>query len=125
MGHLIASQIMQSEDSLRRAMLNSDISALDELLAAGLIFTNHLGQVMSKNDDLEAHKSGMLSIRELIPSDQNIQLIGDVAIVTVRMHIKGSYDGTHSEADFRFTRVWSFSATGSWQVVTGHSSVVV
>lgn len=128
MGNLIESQIIKSEDRLRQAMLNSDVSALNELLAPELIFTNHLGQVMSKNDDLEAHQSGMLHIEELTPSEQQLQLIGDVAIVTVLMHIIGRYDGTRSEADFRFTRVWAITSSntrGTWQVVAGHSCVVV
>jgi hypothetical protein len=108
-------------------MLNSDVNALDELLAPELTFTNHLGLIMSKNDDLEAHKSGMLHIEVLTPSEQKIQFIGDVAIVTVRMHILGSYANTKSEADFRFTRIWALSSSGAcdtWQVVAGHSSVV-
>lgn len=120
----IETEIIQYEARLRQAMLRSDVKALDELLAPELIFTNHLGHLMTKKDDLEAHKSGTLKIEALIPSEENIQLIGDVAIVSVRVYILGTYAGVASEADFRFTRLWAPTSNGTWHVVVGHSSVV-
>jgi Domain of unknown function (DUF4440) len=51
-------QIVEVEDRLRTAMLSSDVAALNELLAPDLIFTNHLGQLLGKDDDLAAYRSG-------------------------------------------------------------------
>ena len=123
MSDTIENQIVEVEQRLRQAMLASDVSALDELLAPELVFTSHLGQVLSKQDDLGAHQSGLVQISELTPSEQTIQVHGDVAVVAVRVHLAGSYAGTPSEADFRFTRVWARSAGGNWQVVAGHASI--
>jgi hypothetical protein len=64
-------QIVEVEDQLKTAMLSSDVAALDELLAPNLIFTNHLGQLLGKNDDLAAYRSGVLKIAELEPSEQH------------------------------------------------------
>ncbi len=86
MNNSIETEIIKYEARLRQAMLRSDVKALDELLAPELIFTNHLGHLMTKKDDLEAHKSGTLKIEALTPSEENIQIIGDVAIVSVRVH---------------------------------------
>jgi hypothetical protein len=47
-------QIVEVENQLRTAMLGSDVTALDDLLAPDLIFTNHLGQLLGKDDDLAA-----------------------------------------------------------------------
>lgn len=118
-------QIVEFEERLRLAMLQSDVNALDELLAPELIFTNHLGQRLTKKDDLAAHQSGTLEIEVLEPSEQHIQMIGDnVAIVSARVHLSGSYAGARSEADFRFTRIWVLSSAGAWRVVAAHSSIV-
>ncbi|MFM2312909.1 MAG: hypothetical protein RLZZ04_2185 [Cyanobacteriota bacterium] len=117
-------QILQAEERLRLAMLSSDVNTLNELLAPELIFTNHLGQVLGKQDDLNAHQSGTLKIQVLNPSEQHIQLAGNMAIVTVRVHLAGSYAGMASDHDFRFTRVWTLSNIGTWQIVAAHSSVV-
>ncbi len=84
-GKIIETEIIKYEARLRQAMLWSDVKALD-VLAPELIFRNRLGHLMTKKDDLEAHKSGTLKIEALTPSEENIQIIGDVAIVSVRVH---------------------------------------
>jgi len=124
MSDMIERQILEAEERLRQAMLSSDVETLDELLAPELVFTSHLGQVLGKQNDLAAHRSGLVKITELTPSEQIIHLHGDVAVVSVRVHLAGCYAGTPSEAKFRFTRVWAKSSGGSWQVVAGHACVL-
>ena len=125
MSNLIEAQILEAEERLRLAMLDSDVNALDEMLAPELVFTNHLGQVLGKQDDLAAHQSGKFKIEVLIPSDRRIQVIGNVAIVTVKVHLIGSYEGNGFNNNLRFTRIWNLSSGGTWQIVAAHSSVVV
>jgi len=119
-------EIIHSEARLRQAMLRSDLNVLDELLAPDLIFTNHLGQVMTKQDDLAAHRSGTLHIESLTPSEQTIQFVGEVAIVSARVRIWGTYAGVTSDTDLRFTRVWAkITASAAWQAIAAHSSIVM
>ncbi len=118
-------QVETCEEQLRQAMLMSDVSALDQLLAPDLVFTNHLGQTMTKQDDLDAHKSGTLQIKKILLTDQDIKIVGGLAIVTVQAFIIGVFAGEKSEHNFRFTRVWSKSENNSWQIITGHSCLVV
>ena len=124
MSNPIETQIEKSEQRLRIAMCQSDVNALNELLAPELIFTNHLGQVMTKQDDLEAHRSGIVKIETITLLEEHLLFIGDVAIVSVRVRLSGSYAGVKSGSDFRFTRIWALSTGGGWHVVAGHSSVV-
>jgi hypothetical protein len=117
--------ILELEERLRIAMLNSDVGALDQLLAPGLIFTNHLGQLLSKQDDLEAHRSGRLKVKDLTASEQHVRLYENVAVVSVRLRLSGTYGGGPADGDFRFTRVWC-PAPGkdSWHVVAAHAVLV-
>ncbi|VAW79557.1 hypothetical protein MNBD_GAMMA15-1276 [hydrothermal vent metagenome] len=117
--------IQKCEESLKDAMLQSSVSELDKLLADDLIFTNHLGHTMTKQDDLEAHKSKVLKINKITLSDMKIKTYTSIAIVTVKAHIIGSFNGENSENDFRFTRVWNKTSKETWQITVGHSSVVV
>jgi ketosteroid isomerase-like protein len=117
-------QIVDAEERLRTAMLHSDVSALDELLAPELIFTNHLGQLLGKENDLAAYRSGTLKVKELKPAEQQVRLHGDVAIVSVRMQLSGTYDGNPANGDFRFTRVWALSPQKTWHVVAAHAGIV-
>ncbi|MEO1298687.1 MAG: hypothetical protein AAFW75_23490 [Cyanobacteria bacterium J06636_16] len=70
------------------------------------------------------HRSGVLKLKELIPSDQRIQLCEGFSIVSVQMHLLGSYDGTAIDQHIRFTRVWSVSSAGLLQIIAGHASIV-
>ena len=117
-------QIAEAEDLLRTAMLSSDVAALNELLTQDLIFTNHLGQLLGKNDDLAAYRSGVLKVVRLEPSEQQIRALGEVAVVSVRMQLSGTYEGVPTNGDFRFTRVWVRSQQGRWQIVAAHSSLI-
>ena len=117
-------EVVELEERLRQAMLYSDVAELDALIAPELIFTNHLGQIIGKQEDLAIHQSGALKLRELTPSEQRIGFNQEFAIVSVQMHLLGSYEATAIDVRIRYTRVWSKSSTGSIQIVAGHSSVV-
>ena len=119
----VEKQIIEVEEKLRKAMLSSNIDALDKLLSPNLIFTNHFGLVISKSDDLEAHKKGDFKINSLTISEQIIRLSGPVAIVSTHAHISGIYKGTPTSGNFRFTRVWQ-KETAVWQVTAGHSNMI-
>ncbi|PSN15631.1 DUF4440 domain-containing protein [filamentous cyanobacterium CCT1] len=117
-------QIIDAEERLRQAMLASDVGILNELLAPEIIITSHLGELLGKQDDLAAHKSGLIKIHDLEPSEQHIQIYGEMAIVSVRMQLSGSYNGSPANGDFRFTRVWAISSSGNWYIVAAHIGMV-
>lgn len=116
--------IIAIEEQLRLAMLRADLAALDALLSPELIFTNHLGQLLGKEDDLAAWHSGRLHIESLQPSEHKVSLAGNVAVVSVRMRVVGVYDGHPANGDFRFTRVWALSPENTWQVIAAHSTAL-
>jgi hypothetical protein len=120
----LQSQIIELEEQLRQAMLHSNVAELDALIAPELLFTNHLGQIFSKQKDLDAHRSGKFKFTEITPSDRHIQINPGFTVVSVLMHIVGSYDGTPVEQDIRFTRVWAISTAGSIQIIAGHTSEI-
>lgn len=116
--------IANAEERLRLAMIASDASELDELISPELVFTTHLGQVLGKQGDLELHKSGAIRLRRMIPSERQIQIHGECAIVSVRMAVEGAFGGTPFAETFRYTRMWRQDESKGWQVVAGHMSVI-
>ena len=117
-------QIVELEERLRQAMLRSEVDILDELIAPELIFTNHLGQLVTKQDDLAMHQSGMLQLKQLAPSEQHIQIHPGFAVVSVFMHLLGTYENTPINFHIRYTRVWAFSPSGTMQIVAGRASAL-
>jgi hypothetical protein len=47
-----------------------------------------------------------------------------MAIVSVRMQLAGSYNGSTANGDFRYTRVWRISESENWQIVAAHISMM-
>ncbi len=117
-------QIITLEERLRQAMLKSDVAELDALIAPELIFTSYLGHRVTKEEDLAIHRSGILDFRELTPSERQIQLNEGFSVVSVKIHIMGSYESAEIDQSLRFTRVWAVSSTGNLQIVAGHVGVV-
>ncbi len=112
------------EERLRRAMLASDCAELDALLSVELIFTNHLGQTMNKQDDLYLHRSGTLKFTGLEPTEFWAREDAGIAIVSVRMKAEGSFADAPFHADLRFTRVWRQEDNDTWRIIAGHSCTV-
>lgn len=124
MTETVKTRIINAEERLRQAMLASDVGVLNELIAPTIIITSHLGELLGKQDDLAAHESGLIKIHELKPFEQHIQVHREVAIVSVRMQLSGSYNSSPANGDFRFTRVWTVSSGGTWHIVAAHIGMV-
>lgn len=116
-------QIQTAEARLLEAMKTSNVQELDALIADDLIFTSHTGQLLTKQDDVEAHSSGNIEIFTIESSEQKIKIDGDVAIVSVLLDISGSFYGSTEVGFYRFTRVWKNNG-GNWQVIAAHSTQV-
>ena len=104
-------------------MKASDVEALDRLLSDQLVFVNHLGGKMTKAIDLEAHRTGFVKIESLEASEREIQVFGDIAIVTVQLAISGRINEQASSGTFRFTRIWQKTGE-NWQVIHGQSTAI-
>ena len=115
--------IVKAEERLRLAMLNSDVNSLDQLVSADLLFTTHFGQLLGKQQDLQAHQSGALRFHHLEPSEMHIQMHNSFAIVSVRMQVAGEYLAQPFSEALRYTRVWAKRKDGLC-VVGGHISAI-
>ena len=115
--------LIASEHALRAAQLAGDVAALSILLDDALVFTAPDGRVIGKDDDLNAHRTGAIRITSLLPSDERIQEFGDVAVVSVRMEMAGTFQGNDFAGPFRYTRVW-VRRPDRWRIVAGHVSAI-
>ena len=116
--------LLACEAALRQAQLASDVAVLDQLVDDALIFTGPDGAVYGKQDDLDAHRRGMVRITRLEPSEERIQRFGSIAVVSVRMDMSGTFQGATFAGPFRYTRVWCARPEG-WRIVAGHVSAVL
>lgn len=99
-------EIIDLENQLLEAIKVSDVSFLDKILYEDLLFVVPNGNVITKALDLASHRAGEMVVEEIIPSIEQINIIGDTAVVTVVYDSKGSMLGTPIQGKFRYIRFW-------------------
>lgn len=109
------------EQELREAMQTRDIFALDTFLHDDLIFINHEGSFVTKEMDLEAHRTLAVRFTEVSCSDLQIKLTKDGAVTISRIHLEGQEGEEKISGDFIYTRVWQLIGE-QYQVIAGHCS---
>jgi len=98
--------IVNAEIELLTAIKNADVSTLDKMLHDDLLFNLPDGQTITKQFDLDSYRSGKMKVETLEASDQIINIIDDVAVVSVVVSLKGKYDNNSLQGAFRYIRVW-------------------
>ena len=118
-------EIAECERQLRAAQLEADVEALDRLIADELLFTGPDGQLATKAQDLEAHRSGLVRFREHEPEELRVRRVGShVAVAALRARLAVEVAGALVRGTYRYTRVWAREGGGPWRVVGGHVSSV-
>jgi len=121
----LQTQIVQLEERFRLAQMQSDVAVLDELVSPDLHFTGLGGQIVKKEDDLAFHRAKLLRLTESTVLDQHIQAYPGFAVVSVLLHLVGTFQGEPINQNMRYTRVWRIAPDNSMQVVAGHMSEVL
>lgn len=118
-----AAEIAAAEERLRRAMLDGDVAALDLLLSHDMLFTGADGARMDKQQDLAAHRDGLLRLERAVPvAPPLVRIIGDAAIVAVTMDLAGRFDDVPFAGRFAYTRLWCRADEGGWRIEAAHCS---
>lgn len=98
--------IRRYEDNLLDAVKSSDVETIDELLHDNLLFIAPDGSVITKFQDLDAHRSGLMKVEEADNTIESIQIIEDTAIVILTLNTKGTMLGKAIDGKFRYIRIW-------------------
>ncbi|MGG0591882.1 nuclear transport factor 2 family protein [Priestia megaterium] len=114
--------VIEYEEMLRSAMLSNNVELLEELLSDELIFVNHLGQRLSKEEDMDAYRSKSLDITGIEVLEQEIKLFQDLAITVTKVAVNGALaTGESIGGEYCYTRVWK-DVEGKLKVVSCHCS---
>jgi ketosteroid isomerase-like protein len=121
----IETQIRDCETRLYAAMLASNVAELDTLIADDLLFVGPTGALVTKEMDLELHRTGGTQFTELIPKALEIRVWNDQFVFAVaQIFLSGTYLGNAFAGDYCYTRVWC-KDDSSWQIAGGSVSTVV
>jgi hypothetical protein len=118
-------EIVALEAAIRRAQLEADAAALEALIGEQLLFTGPDGELGTKAQDLEAHRTGVVRFRAHEPEELRIRRVGaNVAVTALRARLTVEVAGASVQGTFRYTRVWAREDGEPWRVVGGHVSQV-
>lgn len=118
-------ELVALEARLRRAQLDADVKALDDLIADDLLFTGPDGELSTKQHDLEAHATGAVRFRRHEPEALQLRRVGNaVVLAAMRATLTVEVGGVVVTGTFRYTRIWARDAEASWRVVGGHVSML-
>lgn len=106
MDKMTKEEISEAENQLFLAQLASNVDALDLLLYDHLVAVTPDGQMLTKEMDLNAHRSKAMIIENASTEIDEIRIIGDTALSVVTMTAKGKVMGEPLEGKFRYFRVW-------------------
>ncbi|TAD96583.1 MAG: nuclear transport factor 2 family protein [Bacteroidetes bacterium] len=111
-------QIILNEEKLLVAIKSNDVEILDNLLHQDLLFNLPNGQTVSKEMDMQTYCSGNMTVHEISASQQQINLIGDTAVVSVKIKIDGKYFEQVLNGTFSYIRVWKLFDQ-QWKIIAG------
>ncbi|MCX2495918.1 nuclear transport factor 2 family protein [Pedobacter sp. PF22-3] len=111
-------KIILLENRLLAAIQTGDVEDLNELLHEDLLFNLPNGVTITKAMDMETYTSGKMAVNSIIPAEQQINLINDTAVVSVKIELKAVYNSQSIEGIFRYLRVWKVFDQ-EWKVIAG------
>ncbi|MFA4869370.1 MAG: nuclear transport factor 2 family protein [Pedobacter sp.] len=120
---LTENSILEQENKLYRAIKDSNITALDQLLHDDLLFILPSGQTITKEIDLDTYRDGILKVDELLPEIENLNIIDDMAVITLTMKLNGKFNEVPFEVSYRYIRFWKKFGDGI--KVVGGSGIAI
>ncbi len=119
-GHLVGKEIDGYKAYMKRDVAWFERNTADNYIGVGLN-----GQTVNKSQMLEAIKNDKNKYDSVKLSDVNVQMNGDMGVITGVYHIKGmDATGKPMEMKMRFTRTLAKEDDGKWRAIAGHSSVL-
>ena len=116
MGTDDAAAVLAAEDRRYRAMVETDLVALDQLLDDRLSYAHSSGARDTKDEYLAKVRSGYYDYLRIDHPVERVEVIGDTAMVVGRMTCDLTVQGTPKTIDNLALAVWVRTA-GEWRLL--------
>ncbi|MEK6782256.1 MAG: nuclear transport factor 2 family protein [Bacteroidota bacterium] len=109
-------EVASAIESLRKAMVDADKSALENLVAAELSYGHSSGTMEDKTTFVEVITSGKNDYKTFEISGQTIRIVGNIAIVRHKMMAEISNNGAATIANLGVLQIWQMQQ-GTWKLL--------
>lgn len=108
--------ILGMEDTWRQALLSAKADSLDAIIADDFLGIAANGTLSNKQQYLEHIRTGRFAFRTMDVDEQDVRVLGDVAIVSSKARIDASLNGADYRGIYRYTRVYR-RTNGNWKAI--------
>ena len=115
--------LRQTEQSLADAVVRNDTAPFEQALAPDFTFIAPDGGSADRAGVLGDMRSGNLKIASTVPTDMQVRVYGDAAVVTYGSTDHGTYKGTDISGQYRWTDVF-VKQGGRWRIVASQGTPV-
>jgi hypothetical protein len=113
--------VRQAQAARFQAMIDVDVDTLDTLLSDTLTYTHSTGTLDTKTQLIESLQSQTIRYLSIIPSDIQVRLYDDTAIITAVTAIRVQVGGQDIEASLRVTEIHKLTGEG-WKLLAYQST---
>jgi ketosteroid isomerase-like protein len=111
-------EIDQLEETWRDAVLKSNTTVMDSLLADDYMAITASGTLQTKEQALASLRTGRFHLATLDISDRKVRFYGSTAVVTSLASIQGTTGDGDVSGNYRYTRVYVKDPQGAWKIVS-------
>jgi ketosteroid isomerase-like protein len=115
-------EIDQLEEAWRLAVLKSDTTAMNALLADDFMAITANGTLQTRDETLANLSSDRFHITTLEVSERKVRFYGQTALVTSVAAVVGTNAQGEFSGSFRYTRVYAQDPQGRWKIVSFEAS---
>ena len=94
----------------------NDAEQFERLLTTDFIYTSPVGEKVLRQIYLDNLRNGIVKLSSVVPSDEEVRLHADTAVVTATWTVDEAYRGTPFQGPARITRVW-IKVDGEWKAL--------
>lgn len=116
--------VLAAHEHRRTATLAGDAAAVGSMMTDDFTFTHPNGVVESKEQFIDALKTGKLKYKTLTDEERQVRVHGDAGIVSGTCRIVVTASGKEFDVRVLFTEVW-VKKGNAWQMVLWHASNVL
>jgi hypothetical protein len=109
--------IAELEEKLLDGFKKTDLRTLDLLFAEGMLFHDQYGNVLDKEMDMNAYRTGLIRINKIDVSRREIRVFESIVIVSASLFIKGSHSDILLNGKYQWLRVWG-KVKEDWKVIS-------
>ena len=119
----VTRELTQIEQLLVKSWVDGDRAAVDAILAQDWTVIDMTGHVLTKEQVMKEFGSGDRRIESGSIDDLKVREFGEIAVVTGRSELTGSYRGKRVTVVQRFTDVFT-KRDGRWQAVASQGTQI-